>query len=70
MNAQQIYNLWEKSNKVSQEYKNQMKSMSQEEIDIYFSPEKMHFGTAGIRGTMGPGTQRMNQFVYQQFTVG
>ena len=39
MNAQQIYNLWEKSNKVSQEYKNQMKSMSQEEIDIYFSPE-------------------------------
>jgi phosphomannomutase len=41
-----------------------------EEIKAFFKDEKMHFGTAGIRGVMGAGTHKMNIYTYQQMAEG
>lgn len=61
---------WLNSNKISNDYKNYIKKMSAEEIDLYFTDKKMTFGTAGIRSTMGPGTNQINTFTYQQMAEG
>ncbi|MCQ3907712.1 MAG: hypothetical protein MJ219_03075 [Mycoplasmoidaceae bacterium] len=34
-----------------------------------FSKKQLAFGTAGVRAKMGPGTQQLNKFVYQQLTI-
>jgi len=47
-----------------------MAKMDQKEISSYFNNKLLSFGTAGIRATMGPGTQQMNVFVYQQIAEG
>ncbi|ASJ89428.1 MAG: phosphomannomutase [Candidatus Malacoplasma girerdii] len=65
-----IYLEWINSPNVCSNAKALIEKMSDDEINSYFSNEKMHFGTAGIRGTMGPGTHQMNCFTYQQMTVG
>lgn len=68
MNA--ISNLWVQSNKISTEYRKLIYSLSKEEIDRFFTENKMTFGTAGIRATMGPGTNQINVFTYQQMAEG
>ncbi len=68
MNA--ISALWLKSEKISAEYKKYIMGLSKEEIDTYFTDKKMSFGTAGIRATMGPGTNQINVFTYQQMAEG
>lgn len=44
--------------------------LSKNEMDDSFKESKMSFGTAGIRQIMGPGTNRMNSFTYQQISHG
>jgi len=55
----QKFDLWLKSTAVSNELKSQMREMSEEDIIDSFSKD-IEFGTAGLRGIMGPGTNRMN----------
>ena len=55
----QKFDLWLNSTAVNNELKSQMKEMSEEEIIDAFSKD-IEFGTAGLRGIMGPGTNRMN----------
>ncbi|MDE5545650.1 MAG: phospho-sugar mutase [Malacoplasma sp.] len=61
---------WITSTRINDQYKKFILDMSAEEINAYFSNEKMQFGTAGIRATVGPGTNQMNIFTYQQMTEG
>lgn len=65
-----IVNLWLKSNKISTQSKKYIMNLSKNEMDDSFTENKMSFGTAGIRQIMGPGTNRMNSFTYQQMSHG
>lgn len=68
MNA--IANLWMKSSKISVHAKDYIIKMDNNEMNDAFTTTKMKFGTAGIRQIMGPGTNRMNSFTYQQMAHG
>ena len=70
MSPQKIYAEWIKANNVPNYIKNEIKKYSKSEIETYFKNEKLHFGTAGIRGIIGGGTNKMNIFTYMQMTVG
>ena len=61
---------WLDSDLVSKEFKDEMITLSKEEIDLYFSDKKPSFGTAGIRQKMGAGTRRFNRFTYEQIAIG
>lgn len=60
---------WMNSPNVFDEDKNILKSMSDAEIDDAFFQD-IAFGTAGMRGILGPGTNRMNLFTVRKATVG
>ena len=63
------YNRWLNSPLVSAKDKETLKKMTQEEIDDAFFKD-VEFGTAGMRGILGPGTNRMNEFTVRKATVG
>ena len=63
------YNRWLKSPLVSAKDKETLQKMSQEEIDDAFFKD-VEFGTAGMRGILGPGTNRLNEFTVRKATVG
>ena len=63
------YNRWLKSDKVSQQDKEILKKMSQEQIDDAFFKD-VEFGTAGMRGILGPGTNRLNEFTIRKANIG
>lgn len=64
------YQNWLSSPFVSNKEKEILKQYSAEEIECYFKPTPMKFGTAGIRNVMGPGTNLLNKFTYRQLTHG
>lgn len=64
------YLLWLNSPKLSKESKDYLTKMDISQIESSFTENKMNFGTAGIRQEMGPGTNRMNSFTYQQMAEG
>ncbi|WP_459129304.1 phospho-sugar mutase [Guggenheimella bovis] len=59
---QEIYEAELKSPIYDEEYKNELRKLSPEEIKESFYKE-LSFGTAGIRGKMGPGTNRLNRYI-------
>lgn len=63
------YQRWLNSPIVSLDLKETLKKMSQEEIDDAFFKD-VEFGTAGMRGILGPGTNRLNIFTIRRATVG
>lgn len=63
------YNYWLNSDFVSDEDKKILEEMSDEEITDSFSKE-LEFGTAGIRGIMGVGTNRLNTYNIGKVTLG
>ena len=68
MTTQENYNRWLNSNKIDTQTKAQLKAMSKEEIDDAFFKD-VEFGTAGMRGVLGPGTNRLNDFTVTKATV-
>ena len=68
MATQENYNRWLNSNKIDANVKAQLKAMSKEEIDDAFFKD-VEFGTAGMRGVLGPGTNRLNDFTVKKATV-
>ena len=68
MLTQENYNRWLNSNKVDAQTKEQLRKMSKEEIDDAFFKD-VEFGTAGMRGVLGPGTNRLNDFTVIKATV-
>lgn len=62
------YNRWLNSNKVDEATKNILRNMNQTELDDAFFKD-VEFGTAGMRGVLGPGTNRLNNFTVKKATV-
>ena len=68
MTTQENYNRWLNSNKIDAQTKAQLKAISKEEIDDAFFKD-VEFGTAGMRGVLGPGTNRLNDFTVKKATL-
>ncbi len=68
MGVQAEYERWLNSEHVSQEMKKDLQAMSRDDIDDAFF-KNIEFGTAGMRGILGPGTNRMNYFTVRKATV-
>ena len=66
--TEQNYQRWLNSPKVSENIKNELKAMNQGQIDDAFFKD-VEFGTAGMRGVLGPGTNRLNDFTVRKATV-
>ena len=69
MNTLDNYKRWLTSNLVSPSDKEILKNMTKEEIDDAFF-KNVEFGTAGMRGVLGPGTNRLNEFTIKKATIG
>lgn len=69
MNPIEEYNRWLNSKVVSENDKNILKKMSDSEIDDAFF-KNVEFGTGGMRGILGPGTNRLNIFTVRKATIG
>jgi phosphoglucomutase len=67
-NEEKNYQRWLLSDKVSPEDKKILAEMSPEEKDDAFFQD-IQFGTGGMRGVLGPGTNRMNEFTVQRATI-
>ena len=61
--------MWLDSPKVSDTDKEIIRNSSDDKLRDMFGGD-IAFGTAGLRGEMGPGTNRMNPLVVQKATVG
>lgn len=69
MTVNEKYERWLASPLVSKEDKGLLTQMSKEEKDDAFFKD-VEFGTAGMRGILGPGTNRLNTFTIRRATVG
>ena len=67
MTTKENYNRWLNSNRIDAQTKEQLLKMSQAEIDDAFFKD-VEFGTAGMRGVLGPGTNRLNDFTVKKAT--
>lgn len=65
-----IYEQWVNSRELTIQEKLSLKELSKQDIENFFKDENLHFGTAGIRGIMGLGTQLMNKYTIQQVACG
>ena len=63
------YNRYLAEPTLSDEFREQLKNMTEEEINDAFYRE-LEFGTAGLRGLLGPGSNRLNIYVIRKATVG
>ena len=66
--TQRNYQRWLESPKVDEKTKDELRNMSQAQIDDAFFKD-VEFGTAGMRGVLGPGTNRLNDFTVRKATV-
>lgn len=69
MESQERYQEWKNTENLEVKLKNELESLSEEEIQEAFSCF-LSFGTAGMRGILGPGTNRMNIYTVRQATEG
>ena len=71
MSYLETYEKWLSSPALSAEEKAELESIRGDEKEIegrFF--EQLSFGTAGLRGVLGAGTNRMNIYVVRQATQG
>lgn len=64
-----IYNEWLNSSKLSEDNLNELKEIEEKEIEYRFGKD-LEFGTAGMRGIIGLGTNMMNIFTVRRATQG
>lgn len=62
------YNNW-KNQDLPIDLKNELNSLSKEEIKEVFYKD-LEFGTGGLRGIMGVGTNRINEIIIKKITLG
>lgn len=63
------YNLWLNSEFIKENDRKKLENMTDDEIVESFSSD-LEFGTAGIRGIMGLGTNRINEYNIGKVTLG
>ena len=69
MNWQDVALKWEKFEGLEDYLKTQLENFSEEEKEeAFYAP--LEFGTAGMRGIVGPGINRMNIYTVRQATEG
>ncbi|MBT2733131.1 phospho-sugar mutase [Carnobacterium sp. ISL-102] len=71
MSWRETYQLWENFNDLETELKNELKSLKDDSDtleDAFYAP--LEFGTAGMRGIIGAGVNRMNAYTVRQATEG
>ena len=68
MSTKENYERWLNSTSIDEATKEALRKMSKEEIDDAFFKD-VEFGTAGMRGVLGPGTNRLNNFTVRKATV-
>ncbi len=71
MSWRETYQLWENFNDLETELKNELKSLKDDSNtleDAFYAP--LEFGTAGMRGIIGAGINRMNAYTVRQATEG
>lgn len=69
MNYENEYKRWLESDKLAVSEKNYLKELSREEAEDSFYRD-LKFGTGGLRGVMGLGTNRMNIYTVRRATQG
>ena len=70
MNYKEKYNTWINSDTINEETKNELRSISDEkEIEDRFYQD-LDFGTGGLRGIIGAGSNRMNIYTVAKATQG
>ncbi len=62
------YQQWLNHPKMPANFKSQLKALKPEQIDDAFFKD-IEFGTAGMRGMMGLGTNRINEFTIKKVTI-
>lgn len=67
--AEENYKKWLESENVSKEDKEILKNMTEAEKDDAFFKD-IEFGTGGLRGVIGPGTNRINVQIVSKITCG
>ncbi len=68
MNYKDNYNFWKKQNLVP-ELQKELEQLNQTQIEDAFY-QNLNFGTGGLRGIMGVGTNRVNIYVISKATLG
>ena len=71
MSYRDVYEKWLSSSALSEAEKEELRSISGDEKEIesrFFAP--LEFGTAGLRGILGVGTNRMNIYTVRKATQG
>lgn len=69
MNWQDVLLIWEQEESLDENLRAQLEAMSPEEKkEAFYSP--LAFGTAGMRGIVGPGINRMNAYTVRSATEG
>ena len=68
-NYQELYEKWLNSSALTEEEKLQLKNVADDEVekeDRFY--KELEFGTAGLRGKVGMGSNRMNRFIIARAT--
>lgn len=71
MNWKETYTVWNEFNHLDPQLKEELVSLKEDEAtleDAFYAP--LEFGTAGMRGVIGVGINRMNQYTIRQATKG
>ncbi len=69
MIGQEAYQQWLNSPVITEAEREELRQLDEGEIKArFYAP--LSFGTAGLRGVMGPGLHRMNSYVVRQATQG
>ena len=71
MNWQDNYKIWKDYPDLADDLKVELKDMENDQVeleDAFYTP--LEFGTAGMRGVLGPGINRMNIYTVRQATEG
>ena len=69
MNYKESYTSWLNNPNIELELKKELEKMDEETIKQSFY-DNLSFGTAGMRGVMGPGTNRLNKYTIRKATLG
>ena len=70
MDYKSIYNSWLQNEKLSKEAKEELLSLTDEKDIEYRFGAELQFGTAGMRGILGYGTNMMNVYTVKRATQG
>ncbi|MDT2756519.1 phospho-sugar mutase [Enterococcus asini] len=71
MSWEEVYELWKNDSNLEENLKKQLTELgndSEKLEDAFYAP--LEFGTAGMRGILGPGINRMNIYTVRQATEG